>query len=80
MVPEPAQLSTLTATSRTRLATPCAAPPMVPATWVPCPLQSVSTPSPVVLVPQLARPPKSAWVTRMPVSSTYAVTVEAVVA
>ena len=75
VVPEPAQPSTLTATSRTRLATPYAVPPMVPATWVPCPLQSVSLPSPVVLVPAAGPAAEVACgVTRIPVSMTYAVT------
>ena len=60
-VPLPAQFSTLTATSRTPLATPYVVPPIVPATWVPWPLQSVLLPSPVVFVPQIARPPKSLW-------------------
>jgi hypothetical protein len=55
-------------------------PPIVPATCVPCPLQSVSLPSPVVLVPQLARPVKSSCVVRMPVSMMYAVTLKAVLA
>ncbi len=57
-LPEPWQLSTLTAVNATPLATPYCEPPMVPATWVPWPLQSVLLPSPVVLVPQTARPPK----------------------
>ena len=51
----------------------------MPDTCVPCPLQSVLLPSPVVLVPQTARPPNSGWVVRMPVSITYAVTLLAVV-
>jgi hypothetical protein len=38
------------------------------ATCVPCPLQSVSLPSPTVFVPRTARPPKVLWVMRMPVS------------
>ena len=73
-LPLPAQLSTLTAISLTPLATPYWEPPTVPATCVPCPLQSVLLPSPVVFVPQLARPPKSLWEVRMPVSMMYAVT------
>jgi hypothetical protein len=72
--PLPAQLSTLTATSLTPLATPYWEPPTVPATCVPWPLQSVLVPSPVVLVPHVARPPKSWWEVRMPVSMMYAVT------
>ena len=35
VLPPPAQLRTRTATSLTSLATPCAVPPIVPATWVP---------------------------------------------
>src|SRR5688572_1656497 len=61
-VPDPAQLSTLTATRRTPLATPYTVPPTVPATAVPCPKQSELTPSPVVLVPHTALPAKSLWV------------------
>src|SRR5215204_4119242 len=68
--PEPEQLSTLTAIRRTALATPYWLPPMVPATCVPWPLQSVLLPSPTVLVPQTARPPKVVCVVRMPVSMT----------
>ncbi len=41
VVPAPRQSSTRTGTSRTALATPWVAPPSVPATWVPWPLQSV---------------------------------------
>jgi hypothetical protein len=77
-VPEPEQLSTFTATRRTPFASPYCEPPMVPATCVPWPLQSVLLPSPLVLVPQEARLPNVWWVTRMPVSITYAVTLEAV--
>lgn len=41
VLPEvPWQLSTRTPTSRTAFATPCEAPPTVPATWVPWPWQS----------------------------------------
>src|SRR5688500_6501936 len=40
VVPLPVQLSTRTPTSRTALATPYVLPPTVPATCVPCPLQS----------------------------------------
>ena len=53
-LPLPAQFNTFTATKVTPLATPCWAPPTVPATCVPCPLQSVSFPSPVVLAPHTA--------------------------
>src|SRR5512139_3162259 len=77
--PEPAQSSTFTATRCTPLARPYSAPPMVPETCVPWPLQSVLLPSPVVLVPQVARPPKVLCVVRIPVSITYAVTLDAVV-
>src|SRR5829696_697806 len=73
--PEPEQLSTLTATRRVVFATPYWLPPMVPATWVPWPWQSVLLPSPTVLVPQTARPPNVVCVVRMPVSMTYPVTV-----
>ena len=72
-VPEPLQSSTFTATRCTSLATPWAAPPTVPATCVPWPLQSVLFES-AVLVPHVARPPKSLCVVRMPVSMMYAVT------
>jgi hypothetical protein len=75
--PLPVQPSTFTATSWAALATPYSVPPMVPATWVPCPWQSSAMPSPVVLVPQVARPPNVVWVVLMPVSSTYACTVAA---
>src|SRR5207253_9489863 len=39
--PEPLQSSTRTATSDTPFATPYVEPPIVPATCVPCPLQSM---------------------------------------
>ena len=39
--PLPVQLRTRTGTSVTASATPYVALPIVPATWVPCPLQSV---------------------------------------
>jgi hypothetical protein len=77
VVPEPLQFSTFTATRRTPFARPNCVPPIVPATCVPWPLQSVLLPSPVVLVPHTARPPNVWWVVRMPVSITYAVTLEA---
>src|SRR5687768_10741358 len=44
VVPEPVQLSTRTPCSRTWLATPYAVAPMIPATWVPWPLQSAPLP------------------------------------
>ena len=42
--PEPEQLRTRTPRSRTLFATPQVAPPIVPATCVPCPLQSCPVP------------------------------------
>ncbi|MET3425671.1 hypothetical protein BJ973_004883 [Actinoplanes tereljensis] len=42
VVPLPEQLSTRTPIRVTSLATPYVEPPTVPATWVPCPLQSVA--------------------------------------
>ncbi len=39
--PDPLQPSTRTGIRVTALATPYVVPPTVPATWVPCPLQSV---------------------------------------
>ena len=44
LVPLPEQSSTRTATSDTCLATPYVVPPTVPATCVPCPLQSSAAP------------------------------------
>jgi hypothetical protein len=44
MVPEPVQPSTRTETSLAPLATPYLLPPIVPATWVPWPLQSLADP------------------------------------
>jgi hypothetical protein len=68
-VPEPAQFRTRTATSFTSFATPYLVPPTVPATWVPWPLQSVESSSlSTVSRPWTARPAKSLWVVRMPVS------------
>ena len=73
--PLPPQSSTRTATSLTSLATPYVEPPIVPATCVPCPLQSLATASlSTKSQPLRARPPNSWWLIRMPVSSTYAVT------
>ena len=54
--PEPLQLSTRTANKRTLLATPYVDPPIVPATWVPCPLQSTEFP-PNASKAANARPP-----------------------
>ena len=39
--PEPVQSSTRTGTTVARAAMPQVVPAMVPATWVPCPLQSL---------------------------------------
>jgi hypothetical protein len=50
------------------LATPWALPPTVPATCVPWPLQSSAVPPSTASWPLVARPPKSWWVVRMPVS------------
>src|SRR5436305_11737632 len=74
--PLPEQSSTRTPTNCTLLATPKVAPPMVPATCVPCPLQSSATGSlSMKSQPLLARPPNSTCVVRSPVSMTYACTV-----
>src|ERR671914_3134752 len=73
--PTPAHDRTRTATRVTDFATPYVAPPMVPETWVPCPLQSPADPPGMMASnPVMARPPKSAWVRRIPVSITYAFT------
>jgi hypothetical protein len=55
------------------------APPIVPATWVPWPLQSAAgVPGDTKSGPLVARatpaPSNSLWVKRMPESMTYAVT------
>jgi hypothetical protein len=71
VVPEPEQLSTRTPTICTPLATPYASPPTVPATCVPWPLQSFASLSlSTASRPLTARPSKSSWVTRTPVSMT----------
>src|SRR5690606_7320526 len=71
VVPEPLSSRTLTATMPAFLATPCAAPAMVAATWVPWPLPSSAvSSSSTASYPWLARPSKSSWVTRTPVSMT----------
>jgi hypothetical protein len=78
--PEPLSSITLTAQSRTPGATPTTPDPLsiapiVPATCVPWPLQSLPLrPSPTVSTAIDARPPKSECVRRMPVSITYAFT------
>ena len=80
-VPEPEQLSTRTATSETPLATPYVEPPTVPATCVPWPAQSMPfCPSPTSSTPTEARPPNCVCEMRMPVSTIYAWTFDAVVA
>src|SRR4030095_6942564 len=71
----PEQSKARTATRWTLLATPNWVPPTAPAAWVRCLLMwwataSLSTKS----QPLLARPPKSLWDTRTPVSRTYTVT------
>ena len=72
--PLPAQSRTRTATRLTPLATPYAEPPTVPATCVPCPLQSSAAPPSIASKPDAARPPNCACVVRMPVSMMYAFT------
>lgn len=75
VVPEPLSSSTRTATTFAFLATPCEVPAMVPATCVPWPLPSSALSSlSTASKPDVARPPKSLWVVRTPVSMTYAVT------
>src|SRR5918992_6360919 len=75
VLPEPLHPSTRTAVRLTDLATPWIEPPIVPATWVPCPLQSlVPRPSLIAVKPPPARPPNCECVVRMPVSITYALT------
>ena len=77
--PLPSQPSTRTATSCTCLATPKVVPPTVPATWVPCPSQSLASVSlSKASIPDVARPPKSGWLNRIPVSMMYACTFAAV--
>lgn len=60
------------------MAIPNSFPPTVPATCVPCPLQSTCCPSPVNVPPHLARPPKSVCPVLIPVSIIYDVTPEPV--
>ncbi len=68
-VPLPRQPSTRTEWMRAPLATPWRVPAAIPATCVPCPLQSVAGPPGVTASnPVNARPPKSVWVRRTPVS------------
>ena len=67
--PEPEQLSTRTAWRVTALATPYVVPPVVPATWVPCPWQSfVPCPSFTAVKPFPILPANCWWVARIPVS------------
>ncbi len=58
VAPLPLQSSTRTARSAAALAIPYVAPPRVPATWVPWPLQSCPLP-PKASYTACARPPKS---------------------
>src|SRR6266545_1156290 len=75
VVPEPVQSRTRTANRRAFFATPQVAPPTVPDTCVPWPLQSfVPLPSFTAVKAPEARPPKSTCVVRMPVSMMYAFT------
>src|SRR5438093_7764429 len=75
VLPDPLQSSTRTAKSRTFLATPYVEPPTVPATCVPCPLQSlVPLPSLTAVNAPLALPPNCECEVRMPVSMMYAFT------
>src|SRR5262245_52888133 len=60
VVPLPWQVRTLPATRGTPLAAPYVVPPMVPATCVPWPCQSVLWP-PAKCAPQRARPPEPLW-------------------
>ncbi len=68
--PLPVQSSTRIATSETAFATPYFELPMVPATWVPCPLQSSAGRPSMASKPPVARPPNCVWVIRIPVSMT----------
>lgn len=69
VVPEPLLFSTRTPTILAFLATPCAVPATVPATCVPWPLPSCDTLSlSTASKPLKARPPKSLWLMRTPVS------------
>src|SRR6188474_2791347 len=68
LVPVPVQPSTRTACSVTAFAMPCVEPPIVPATCVPCPLQSfVPWPSLTAEKPLPTRPLNSTCVARRPV-------------
>src|SRR5689334_1934172 len=72
-VPLPAQSSHFTPCNRTLFATPYVVDPIVPATWVPWPMQSVLLES-IPLKSKLARPPKSGCEGVIPVSMMYACT------
>jgi hypothetical protein len=74
VLPEPWQFRARTPTSRTPLATPWTEPPTVPATWVPCPLQSSAEPPSTESNPVTARPPNCVCENRIPVSMMDAVT------
>ena len=73
--PDPEQSRTFTGVITAFLATPYVAPAIVPATWVPCPLQSV-VPSVLSIddEPGPTRPPNSPMFACTPVSNTYTVT------
>src|SRR5438270_6083678 len=62
--PDPEQSRTRTARRSAPFATPKRAPPTVPATWVPWPLQSCPLP-PKASYTAEARPPKSEWLVAM---------------
>ena len=71
VVPEPLQPRTRTAWIVASLATPYVVPPIVPATWVPWPLQSVvPLPSLIAVKPLLTRPVNSWCDASSPVSIT----------
>mmetsp|Transcript_42703 Transcript_42703/g.100085 ORF Transcript_42703/g.100085 Transcript_42703/m.100085 type:complete len:208 (+) Transcript_42703:570-1193(+) len=78
--PEPVHMSTCTATTVTRLAMPQTLPPAVDAQCVPWPWHGDASsitprgtqPAPLPAAqPASARPPKSVWLMRTPVSRTY---------
>jgi hypothetical protein len=79
--PDPEQSSTRTGMIDAVFATPYVEPASVPATCVPCPLQSeVPNPSETVEKPFLMRPVNSVCEVSTPVSMTYASTAAAPVA
>nr|WP_112232237.1 hypothetical protein [Lentzea atacamensis] len=69
-VPFAEQSSTRTCTRVTPLALPWRAPPRMPTTCVPCPLQSSVPVPPIASNPLPTRPPSSSCVLRTPVSRT----------